>query len=46
MVSVKKIENFPSFSFSIGILGQGNVFDDILERKKAFYTITRRSSKT
>ena len=44
MVSVKKMKIF--YLFLLGILGQENVFDDILERKIAFYTITRRSSKT
>ena len=33
MVLVKNFENFPSF---IGKISQQNVFDDILEREKAF----------
>ena len=33
MVLVKKISNFPSF-FSLGNIGQENVFYDILERIK------------
>ena len=44
MILVKNLKIFPFFIF--GKIGEENVFDDILEKKKAFLDYTKWKVKT